>query len=81
MKQAFEAGDIDQTRELQHQSHLFINVLVKYRGNIVGGKRIMKFLGIDCGPNRQPLQTITDQEEKQMKADLEEIGFFEYCNK
>ncbi len=81
MKAAFEKGDLDKARELQHQSHLFVNVLIKYRGNIVGGKRMMKFLGIDCGPNKQPLQTISDQEEKQMKTDLEEIGFFEYCNK
>jgi N-acetylneuraminate lyase len=81
MKIAFEKGDLDKARELQHQSHLFVNVLIKYRGNIVGGKRMMKFLGIDCGPNKQPLQTISDQEEKQMKTDLEEIGFFKYCNK
>lgn len=81
MKVAFEAGDLDKARELQHLSHLFVNVLIKYRGNIIGGKRIMKFLGIDCGPNRIPLQTISDEEEKTMKEDLEEIGFFDFCNK
>lgn len=81
MRKAFGAGDLDKGRELQHQSHLFVNVLIRYRGNIVGGKRMMKFLGIDCGPNRQPLQTITDAEEKAMKKELEDIGFFEYCNK
>ena len=81
MKTAFEAGDFDKARGLQHMSHLFVNVLIRYRGNIVGGKRIMKFLGIDCGPNRIPLQTISDKEEKSMKAELEEIGFFDFCNK
>lgn len=81
MRKAFEAGDLNTARELQHQSHLFVNVLIRYRGNIVGGKRMMKFLGIDCGPNRQPLQTISDAEEKAMKKELEDIGFFEYCNK
>lgn len=78
---AFNAGDQDKARDLQHLSHLFVNVLVMYRGNIVGGKRIMKFLGIDCGPNRIPLQTIGDEEEKAMKQELEEIGFFNFCNK
>ncbi len=81
MKSAFEAGDLNKARALQHQSHLFVNVLIRYRGNIVGGKRIMKFLGIDCGPNRMPMQTLSDEEEIAMKAELEEIGFFEYCNK
>ncbi len=81
MKKAFDSGDMSVARELQHQSHLFINVLHKYRGNIMGGKRMMKFLGIDCGPNRLPLQTITHEEEKSMKKELEEIGFFDYCNK
>ena len=45
----------------------------------MGGKRIMKFLGMDCGPNRIPLQTISDQEEIMLKKDLEAIGFFDYC--
>jgi N-acetylneuraminate lyase len=49
MKEAFDAGNIKEAREWQHKSHLFVNVLMKYRGNIVGGKRIMKFLGLIVG--------------------------------
>jgi N-acetylneuraminate lyase len=41
----------------------------------------MKFLGIDCGPNRLPLQSVSDKEELQIKAELEAIGFFDFCNK
>ena len=81
MKTAFESRDLEKARELQHLSHLFVNVLIRYRGSIVGGKRMMKFLGIDCGPNRIPLQTISDEEEKAMRTELEEIGFFDFCNK
>jgi len=81
MREAFNSGDLEKARSLQHQSHLFINILLKYRGNIVGGKRIMKFLGLDCGPNRLPLQTISEEEEKALKAELDDIGFFNYCNK
>ena len=79
-KEALEAGDLEKARALQHQSHIFINILLKYRGNIVGGKRMMKFLGIDCGPNRLTLQTITEEEEKAMRTELEDIGFFDFCN-
>jgi N-acetylneuraminate lyase len=81
MKAAYEKGEMDTCRELQHQSHQFCEILGKYRGNLMGGKRMMKFIGLDCGPNRQPLQTISANEELQMKKDLEAIGFFEYCNK
>ena len=81
MKEAFAAGDLERSRELQHLSHLFINVIAAHRGNIVGGKRIMKFLGIDCGPNRQPLQSISEEEETAIKTELDEIGFFVFFNK
>ena len=58
-----------------------INVICHFRGNIVGGKRIMKLLGFDLGPNRVPFQNMTDDEEKRMKKELEAIGFFERCNR
>ncbi len=81
MKAAYAVKDMEKCRELQHQSHQFCEILGKYRGNIMAGKRMMKFLGLDMGPNRIPLQTITEVEEKQVKKELEEIGFFDYCNR
>lgn len=48
---------------------------------IVGGKRIMKLIGLDLGKNRTPFQNMTDEEEIQMKAELESIHFFDRCNK
>lgn len=81
MKEAFLKGDIETARNHQVRSQAFINVLIRYRGNVIGGKRMMKFLGLDLGPNRIPIQNITQGEETQMRADLEEIGFFEFCNK
>ncbi|MCF0188555.1 MAG: N-acetylneuraminate lyase, partial [Bacteroidaceae bacterium] len=58
-----------------------INVICHFRGNIVGGKRIMKLIGLDLGPNRTPFQNITPEEEAQLKAELEAINFFARCNK
>lgn len=79
--EAWNAGDLEKARELQNFSQEVINVIVKYRGNIVGGKRIMKLIGLDLGPNRTPFRNITSEEEKQLKTDLEAINFFERCNK
>ena len=78
---AWQRGDIDTAREKQNFSQAVINVICHYRGNIVGGKRIMKLIGFDFGPNRVPFQNMTEEEETAMRRELEDIGFFERCNK
>ena len=77
---AWEEGNIEEARQLQNFAQEVINVICHYRGNIVGGKRIMKFIGLDLGPNRTPFQNITDEEEKALKAELDAIDFFNKCN-
>lgn len=79
MAAAWDRGDFARARELQLVSQAVINVLPLYRGNMGAGKRIMKFLGLDLGPNRLPLSTITDKEEAEIKAYLDSIGFDKYC--
>lgn len=78
---AWAAGDLETAREKQNFAQEVINVICLYRGNIVAGKRIMKLIGLDLGPNRIPFQNMTDQEELQMKSELEAIHFFDRCNK
>ncbi len=74
-------GDLEGAREHQNYSQEVINVICHYRGNIVGGKRIMKLIGLDLGPNRVPFQNMTDEEEEAMRAELDAIDFFCRCNK
>lgn len=81
IQDAWEKGDLEAARDHQNFAQEVINVICRYRGNIVGGKRIMKLIGLDLGPNRVPFRTITDEEEAAMKQELEAIGFFERCNK
>ena len=78
--QAWNEGNLELARERQNFSQAVINVICHFRGNIVGGKRIMKLIGLDLGPNRTPFQNLTDAEEVQMRKELEEIGFFQRCN-
>lgn len=77
---AWKAGDLATAVEKQNFAQDVINVIVNYRGNIVGGKRIMKLIGLDLGKNRTPFQNMTDAEEASMKQELEKINFFERCN-
>lgn len=79
--EAWAEGDLEKARELQNFSQAVINVICNYRGNIVGGKRIMKLIGLDLGPNRTPFMNVTPEEEVSMKAELEAIDFFSRCNK
>lgn len=78
---AWNDGDIEKAKELQNFAQDVINVICKYRGNIVGGKRIMKLIGLDMGLNRTPYQNMTEEEEISMKKDLNKIDFFDRCNK
>lgn len=77
---AWNAGELVKARELQNFAQSVINVICNYRGNIVGGKRIMKLIGLDMGKNRIPYQNMTNEEEAAMKKELDSIGFFERCN-
>ena len=79
--EAWKAGDLEKARELQNFSQEVINVICNFRGNIVGGKRIMKLIGLDLGPNRVPFRTVTAEEEVELKKQLEAIHFFGRCNK
>lgn len=79
--EAWKQGDLAKARELQDYAQDVIDVICQYRGNIVGGKRIMKLIGLDLGKNRTPFQNMTDEEEARMKKQLEDIDFFNRCNK
>ncbi len=79
--EAWKRGDVETAREKQNFSQEVINVICRYRGNIVGGKRIMKLMGFDLGPNRVPFRNMTDDEEVAMCRELEKICFFERCNR
>ena len=78
---AWKSGDLECARDLQNFAQQVINVICHYRGNIVAGKRIMKLLGLDLGKNRIPFRNMTEEEESTMRAELEEIHFFDRCNK
>lgn len=73
---AYRRSDLGAARDLQLKSVKMIHMLYdRYRGQ-PGFKAIMELLGHDCGPNRLPLLSLSDTEKKQLRTDLERIGFF-----
>lgn len=77
----WKKGNIVAAVAHQNYAQEVINVIAQFRGNIVAGKRIMKFLGLDLGPNRIPFRNIEPAEEAEIKRQLEAIDFFNRCNK
>ena len=76
--EAYRRSDLEQAQALQLKSVKMIHMLYdRYRGQ-PGFKAIMGLLGCDCGPNRLPLRKLSESETHQMRADLEEIGFFSW---
>lgn len=73
---AFEAGDIAGARELQQQSIKIIAIMVRH-GGLAAGKAMMKLIGLDCGPVRPPMTTLTDAQSSALEAELRAGGFFE----
>jgi len=77
---AFESGDLTAARDDQAMSAELMTVF-SARGGVPAGKAIMKVIGLDLGPVRPPLHTLTDDEFAALRHELQAIGFFEYCLK
>lgn len=77
----WKKGHIDAAVRSQNYAQDVINVIANFRGNIVAGKRIMKFLGLNLGPNRIPFRNIEPEEEAEIKKRLDAIDFFNRCNR
>ncbi|MBO5926565.1 MAG: dihydrodipicolinate synthase family protein [Clostridia bacterium] len=71
----FKAGDIEGARKKQFECNKIVNVLVG--NNIACWKYPLKFLGIDPGHIVEPGILPSPEKEKEIKAKLEEVGFFD----
>lgn len=78
LMQAFAAGDLETARREQTRARDIIGVLHRH-GGLAAGKTAMKFVGVDCGPVRLPMRTISSEQEGKLRHDLEAVGFFEHC--
>ena len=77
---AFARGDLALAREKQAAANAIIQIFIRH-GGLVAGKAIMKIIGIDCGPARLPLRSLSDAQQAQLRADLEAAGFSQLCSR
>ncbi|MGL5317331.1 MAG: dihydrodipicolinate synthase family protein [Bacteroidales bacterium] len=74
---AMKENNVEKARQLQDISIKVVEIIIKYGGGVRGGKAIMNLIGIECGPCRSPLSQFSDEEYRNLNADLEQIGFYQ----
>jgi N-acetylneuraminate lyase len=74
---AFQAGDLARAREEQFRSVRLIQVLAGY-GYMGAAKAVMNMLGVNVGPARLPNGNPGPAQVRQLRAELETLGFFEW---
>ena len=80
--EAFDSGNLEKARQLQVQSQKMIRLFLRVDATFLGVmKTVMKMVGVDCGPVRLPLKNPSQEQHDKLQADLEKIGFFEFCSK
>ena len=77
---AFERGDLAAARDAQYQSVQLIALLAS-RGYMGAAKATMKMLGVDVGPARLPNGSLNAEQQDVLRADLEQLGFFDWVKR
>lgn len=76
----FRQGRLKEAQERQFQAIEMIHCLFKY-SPIPTQKAIMKLMGMDLGPCRLPLTTLSEKQVAELKTNLENVNFFEHLEK
>lgn len=73
--QAFARGDLAAARQEQFRAVQLVRCIAKY-GYLPASKTVMRMLGVDVGGARLPLVTLDSRQERELRRDLEQLGFF-----
>ncbi len=74
---AMKAGDLEAARQAQWKANQVIRVLFRNGRSTATEKAIMKLIGFDVGPTRDPMVGFPDNQLDSLRKQLEEIGFFD----
>lgn len=75
---AVNEGRLEEARLWQSRTARMVRVLASYPFH-AALRETMKLLGMECGPCRLPLRSLTDEQAAQLRQSLEQIGFFDWC--
>lgn len=77
LMRAFAAGDMATARKEQFRSVQLVQLLAGV-GFMGAAKAVMGMIGVKVGPARLPNGTPTTEQVKKLRADLEQLGFFDW---
>jgi N-acetylneuraminate lyase len=78
---AFKQGEITEAQCLQSLSVRMLRAINRYgtpSSNLPPMKSVMKLTGVDCGPLRLPLPTLTAGQEAALADEMRQLGFFDW---
>jgi N-acetylneuraminate lyase len=81
---AFQNGEIAEAQRLQGHSVHMLRALNRYAvasTNLPPMKAMMKLSGLDCGPLRRPLPSLSTAQLETLRQDMQAIGFFDWGSK
>jgi N-acetylneuraminate lyase len=76
---AFDAGDLASAQQEQARANAMIALLIRF-GGLPAGKAMLRMIGVDCGPVRSPLRSLSPEKEGALRLELERVGFFDFCS-
>ena len=74
----FSRGDLATARAEQYRSVRLIQLLAEF-GYMAAAKAVMGFRGVEVGPARLPNGNLLPEQREKLRAKLEQIGFFDWC--
>lgn len=75
----FKTGNIEKAAEYQLEAVKIVKAFLKF-DSLPAQKAMMKMIGLDCGPVALPLVSLSEQEEQQLREELEKTAFFKWAN-
>lgn len=84
LRKAFYAGDMATARLEQHRANITVNIMndPRFGPHGLSTSRVMYEMkgGVKLGPPRAPLPALTDAHRAALKAELDRVGFFTWCD-
>ena len=75
---AFRSGDMAAAQADQSLARQLLHIMYRFEG-MAAIKPFMKLIGVDCGPPRLPLRVLDASAVGQLRRELDELGFFDFC--
>lgn len=80
MLEAYHAGNLEKLAVLEEEAAGIYKVMNDYN-SLLAGKEIMRHIGVDCGPVRQPLRNLKASETASLLERLQKTSFFNFARK